>query len=477
MKKILIPGISLIIIVVLLVGSVFAMLRMQEKIRAANQSRGAQRDLAIPVQTARVGRSCIDEVLTFNGDIQAMRSVEIMPKISGRLADLGQDGQFLLSEGSRVKKGQQIALIDDREWKAQLANAEAAKSAAEASLAVAEADIFSSEAGLLHAQANYEQQNAALMSAQAAQASALAAKIDREREQTRQHGLLAQQATTQQNYDRAQTAAEQANAEYASAEAAVKAGEAQVRSARAAIKQAEAALERNKAAVQQAQAGLLQAKAKLQEAQINLSETRLYAPMDGVVSQKNVDPGAMVSPTTPIMTIVAMEQVKVLLSVPVNHLGKVRPGETRARVKTVSRPGEHIECLVNKVYPVIELNTRTAQVEIVLDNVSDGYGDCILKPGMYAAVELLMESRQDVLAIAAALPIRNLGKHIVYVADGDKVRAVDAKLGIRFADQVEVLAGLQEKDEIVVVGQHRLTDGAAIRRVEGNNLQLSAEKL
>ncbi|MDD3695341.1 MAG: efflux RND transporter periplasmic adaptor subunit, partial [Lentisphaeria bacterium] len=475
MKRILVPIFTLLLVVVLLGGSVFIMLRIQARIREENKSKGARRDLAVPVQTARVGRARIDELLTFNGDIQAMQSVEIMPKVSGRLAALGQDGQFFLSEGSHVQQGQQIALIDDREWKAQLANAEAAKSAAEASLAVAKADILNSEAGLLHAQASLEQQNAALLSAQAAQASALAARIDKEREQSRQHNLLAQQATTQQNYDQAQTAAEQAKAEYDRSEAAAKAVEAQVRSAQAAIKQAEAALERSKASVQQAVASLMQAKANLQQAQINLSETRLYAPMNGVVSQKNVDPGAMVSPTTPIMTIVAMDQVKVLLSVPVNHLSRVRPGQTKARLRTVSRPGEQIDCLISKVYPAIELNTRTAQVEIVLDNAPDEDGDYALKPGMYASVELLIQSREDVLAIASALPIRNLGKFIVYVAEGNKVRAVDTRLGIHFADQVEVLGGLQENDEIVVVGQHRLTDGAAIRRVEGNNLKLPGE--
>ena len=472
MKKIIIPALTALAVVALLGGSIFGMLSVQEKHREAQKKKAGSRNTAIPVQTGRVSRTRIDEILTFNGDIQAMQSVDIQPKISGRLATLAIEGDILVSEGTRVKKGQRIATIDEREWKAQLENARAAMAAATAALAVSEADVLNSEAGLINAKANVEQQRAALQSSSASLASARAARTDKERELIRQKNLLEKQATTQQNYDQAETAADQARAEFDKAEAAEKAAKAQVRSAEAAILQAEAAIERSKASVQQAEAAQQQAEATLHQAEINFSETTLYAPMDGVVSKKQVDPGAMVSPTTAIVTIMSVDEVKVLLSVPVNHLPRVNPGTTRARLRTVSLPGETIECGISKIYPAIDLATRTAQVEIVLDNPPDERGNYRLKPGMYATVEVLIESRDNVIAIDTSLPIRNLEKRIVYVVEGDKVRAVDAKLGIHFANKVEVLSGLQEGDEVVVVGQHRLTDGASIRRLEGNNLSL-----
>jgi HlyD family secretion protein len=472
MKKIIVPVLTIVVVVVLLGGSIFGMLSVQEKHREAQKKKAGPRDTAIPVQTGHVSRDRIDEILTFNGDIQAMQTVDIQPKISGRLATLAIEGDIPVSEGTRVKKGQRIATIDDREWKAQLENARAAMAAATAALAVSKADLLNSEAGLSNAKANLEQQRAARQSSSAALTSALAARTDKERELTRQKNLLEKQATTQQNYDQAETAANQARAEVDRAEAAEKAAEAQVRSAEAAILQAEAGIERCKASVQQAEAALQQAEAALRQAEVNFSETILYSPMDGVVSKKLVDPGAMVSPTTAIVTIMAMDAVKVLLSVPVNHLPRVNPGTTRARLRTVSLPGEMLACGINKVYPAIDLATRTAQVEILLDNAPDERGNYRLKPGMYATVEVLIESRDNVVAIDTSLPIRNLDKRIVYVVEGDKVRAVDAKLGIHFANKVEVLSGLQEGDEVVVVGQHRLTDGASIRKIEGNNLSL-----
>ena len=84
----------------------------------------------------------------------------------------------------------------------------------------------------------------------------------------------------------------------------------------------------------------------------------------------------------------------------------------------------------------------------------------------------MIESKPKVIAIPSALPIRNLSRNLVYRVKGDKVEAVDVKLGVRFAENVEVLSGLAEGDEIVVVGQHRLTDGCTIKKLEGNNLSL-----
>jgi len=471
MKNKLYAFATFIAVIALLGGSIAATFLIQNKHKEAQKKKAGPRDLAVTVQTGKVQRHRIDEVLTFNGDIQPMQSVNLQAKISARLLTLALADGTPVEEGTRVKKDELIARFDDREFKAQLANANAAVAAAEAGLAAVKADIASYQAGILNAKATLEQRLAAKTSAAAATVSAQAAKADKERELGRQQSLLANQATTQQNYDQAVTAHDQAVAALNQAEASENAAAAQVKSAEAAIQQAEAALERSKASVQQAEAAHLQAMANLQQAQVIMSETELFAPMDGIVTRKYIDPGAMVTPTTTIVTIMAMEEVKVLLSIPVNHLPRIMPGRTKARMSTTSLPGEVVDCNVAKVYPAIDITTRTAQVELRVKNRLNDYGSYKLKPGMYATVEVLIESRDDVLAIDTALPIRNLARNIVYVANGkDQVSAVDVKLGIRFQNKVEVIDGLQEGDEVVVVGQHRLTDGAAIKRLPGNNL-------
>lgn len=471
MKKNLFAIITIVLVIAILSGSIWAMFHIQNKYKEAQKKKVGPRNLAVTVQTGTVQRHRIDEVLTFNGDIQPMQTVDLQPKISGRLLTLALKDGTPVEEGTKVKKGELIARFDDRELKAQLANAQAAMAAAKAAQAATMADQASYQAGILNAKATLEQRLAAKSSAEAATTSAKAAKTDKERELARQKNLLQNQATTQQNYDQAMTAFDQAEAALTQAEASELAAAAQVKSAEAAILQSEAALERCQASLQQAEAAQQQAAASLLQAEVVLSETEIFAPMDGIVTRKYTDPGSMLSPSTTIVTIMAMEEVKVLLFIPVNHLPRIKPGQTQARMRTPSLPGEVINCSVAKVYPAIDINTRTAQVEMRVQNRVNDYGSYKLKPGMYATVEVLIESRENVIAIDSALPIRSLDRNIVYVANGkEQVTAVNVKLGTRFESKVEVLAGLQEGDEVVVVGQHRLTDGALIKRLQGNNL-------
>ncbi len=374
---------------------------------AQRQRAGAVSD-AVPVRTAFVSLGDVRNILTFNGDVQALRSVDLQAKVSGRLAALSLEDGTEVEEGVPVKKGQRIGLLDDREYHAALSSAKAALSSAKAELQQCHAAVDS-------ARANLE---------------------DKEREYKRMRGLVAQQAATQQSLDQAETAFATAKAEMASAEAKLSAGESAVE----------------------------KASAEEEKASLDLSETRIYAPMDGVVSARHLDPGVQVTASTPLVTILSMDEVKVVISVPVKHLEKVVPGKTRAFLRTPTTP-EAIECVVEKVYPSVDKVTRTAQVELRVPNVRRGDGTYPLLPGMYATVEVLMEERFGIVAVDVSLPIRNLDKQLVFVCQGDSVRAVPVTLGIATEGRVEVLSGLSEGDEVVVQGQHRLTDGSQIRRV------------
>lgn len=469
------PLTTVIIIIAILVVSILGYSSVKAMHNAAQAKKSGKRDLSVAVQTGKVGRTHIEEILTFNGDIQAMQSVDLQSKVAGRILSLELEDGTAVEEGLAVKQGQLVARIDDRDLKAQLAKAEAAVSAARAAQSVANANVVSAEASILNAKASMEQRNADLISSKAALESSKAALDDKEREMNRQKKLLEKQATTQQNFDQAMTAFDQASAEYRKSIAKVASSEAEIRSAEANIQQAEANLQRYKANVMEADASMLQAEANLEQVQVNFSETRLYSPMNGVVARKSIDPGAMVSSNTTIVNIQDMDTVKVIIAIPVKYLPDIIPGKTNAVLTTVSLPNQEIPCRIEKVYPAVDKDTRTAQVEIRIKNMKNEIGAYQLRPGMYATVAVTATSRDNILAIDSALPIRVLERNVVYRVKGDKVEAVDVKLGVRFNKMVEVLSGLDEGDEIVIVGQHRLTDGAAIKVISGNNLELNEQ--
>lgn len=414
---------TLLLVVLILVVCVFVSQKISAARAEAQKAAAGPRSTLVTVKTDLVKSSSVKNVLTFNGDIEAMHTVNLQAKVSGRLQSLALEDGTPVEEGTRVSKSQLIGKLDDREYQAKYQSAVAAVSAADANRASAAAVLEQKKADLDSEKANLN---------------------DKQREYNRMENLVKQQAGTQQSLDQAGTALAQAQADYAAAEA-------QIAGAQASVEQAEAAWR--------------QAMAKRDEAELELSETKILSPMNGVISAKHLDPGVQVTASTALVTILDIDTVKVVISVPVNRLSLVVPGKTQATLRSASHPGDRVTCTVEKIYPAVNSVTRTAQVELRVENPRGEDGTYRFLPGMYATVDLLLEERNDVVTVDVSLPIRNMGKQLVFVCEGDKVRAVPVTLGLTTGGQVEVLDGLKIGDEIVVQGQHRLTDGSEIKRV------------
>lgn len=212
------------------------------------------------------------------------------------------------------------------------------------------------------------------------------------------------------------------------------------------------------AALERAEAALAQAKAELALASINLDETIVKAPMDGVVSKRTVEPGALLAAGNEIAVVTQMDPLRFQMDVPTTRFADVKAGKTPISITVDAYPGEAVETVVSRVYPVADASTRTLRVEALLENASGRY-----VPGMYAVGSLALGMRDNVLCIPFDAVVRNGPERIVYRVDGDVARAVRVTLGIRDDAVVEVVDGLADGDEIVLEGQHRLTDGAKIK--------------
>ena len=219
------------------------------------------------------------------------------------------------------------------------------------------------------------------------------------------------------------------------------------------------------AAYESADASLAQAEAQQKLARVNLEDSFIRAPMDGVVTERYADPGALVGASTPIVRIVQMSPLRLMVSVPARMLPAMKPGETPVEVRTDVYPDRVFHCRVSRIFPTVDSSTRTAQVEIFLENEHDEAGLWLLRPGMYATADIRMATRESALMIPASSVIRVLERRIVFVIEGDTARAVPVKTGLRSGDQVEITEGLSAGNEYVIMGQNKLTDGVGIERV------------
>lgn len=180
------------------------------------------------------------------------------------------------------------------------------------------------------------------------------------------------------------------------------------------------------------------------------------SPLTGVIGRVYVDKGTNVTPLTAVALVVDIDRIKVRLDVPEKYLPQILIGQT-ARVRVEAYPGEVFTGTVTRISPVVETETRTAPVEISIDNPGHR-----LKPGMFAGIQLVLEKRENVPAVMKEAVIGREPSTYVFVVNGGVARMRDVKLGLRENDCVEVREGLKAGDLVAVMGQERLRDGAAV---------------
>ncbi len=355
--------------------------------------RGGQTRPPMPVEFATVKRAPVADQVMVVGNLIGAATVEAVPKVNGRLAAVH------VQLGDRVRQGQAIAKIEDREIQEQVRQAEA-------SYEVARATIRQRDADLTLAKSNLE----------------------------RNRSLLERQLLPRQTFDDTDA--------------------------------------RHQAALAQldlAKAQFAQAKSRLDELRINLANTVISSPVEGFVGKRFLDPGASVSPNQPVASVVDIRVVRMVANLVEKDVRRITAG-TPAQVEVDAYPGEKFAGKVRRVAPVFDPATRTAEMEIEVPN--PGYR---LKPGMYARVQLTVDTRPNALIVPSNAVVDFDGKRGVFVAapregepQGQSGPAVmtarfrPVQTGISDGAQVEITAGLNDGVRVITTGATALRDGDRI---------------
>jgi len=217
-------------------------------------------------------------------------------------------------------------------------------------------------------------------------------------------------------------------------------------------------------AAELAASSLSLAEANLELAQINLRESTIVSPINGVVTAKYIDEGNLIRTGDRIVTIVDMEVVKVMVAVAERYGAEIAAGMP-AKIRIDTFANKEFDAKVYSVYPALDAQTHTVQIEIRLSNE-----ELLLKPGMFARVTLITKRRENVVVIPRDVVLGGkIDKHYVYVveeASTDKIahkRFVE--IGIKQGDKYEITDGLKAGDTLVVNGMHSLTEGSTVELV------------
>lgn len=189
--------------------------------------------------------------------------------------------------------------------------------------------------------------------------------------------------------------------------------------------------------------------------QAQLDKTEIYAPFDGQVGLRTISVGNYIASNTLIATIQQLDPVKIEFDVPEKYSSFIQAGmdisfATDATDSTFSAKVYAVESAINS-------ETRTLKVRARCPNYSNR-----LKPGSFARVDMILEKFPEGIKVPSEAVLSSIDGNSVFICKNGKARLVAVKTGIRTDNEIQLTAGVEPNDSLIVTGLLQLNDGASV---------------
>lgn len=367
----------------------------------------------VSVQVVPVERRTIERKATSQAVLFPLQQAAIVPKINAPVR------KFYVERGSRVRAGQLLAELENRDLTAS---------------------VTENQGAYEQAQATYETTTRASLpeTVRKAELDLKAAKETLDSAQKVFDGrqmLYKQGAAPRKDLDDAAVALTQAHNQYVLAQQRLEALQAFGRAQE----------------LKAAEGQLTAAKGRFENAQAQLGYSEIRSPIDGVVTDRPLYPGEMPAPGAPIITVMDISQVIAKAHIGQQEAQSLRVGNSA----TLVVPGVDAEYSgkVTVVSPALDPNSTT--VEVWVQAANRGWQ---LKPGISVRVTIIAETVPNTVVIpATALLTAQDGSTSVILARDDRPEQVSVKTGIRDGDNVQITEGLKGGEQVVTAGAYELS--------------------
>jgi multidrug efflux pump subunit AcrA (membrane-fusion protein) len=369
------------------------------------------------VRLVAVEASTDAESTTYSAVVAPNAQVDLAFRVPGYVVDIrrtkGADGRIRsLEPGAAVSKGLILARIRTTDYQLVVDRAQGSRNESNASVTAAEAQLAEAQAAFTQAESDF----------------------------ARIAALWQQESVTRPVYDGSKARLEAARAKVDAATAGIT------------------------AAMQRATA----AAAQLEEARIGLTDTELHAPFDGILVERHVEIGTLVSPGMPALTVADLHLVKARFSVPDFALDMFSAGQVLP-LSVDAYATEPFQGHVVSVAPAAEPKSRAFEIAIAIDNPA-----MKLRSGMIASIRVARAAAARPLVripIDALVHDPTRDQYLVYVVEqrgGEvaSVKAVSVRPGALVGNQVSILDGLAAGQRIVASGANLLRPGDAVREIQ-----------
>jgi len=376
--------------------------------------------------TAVVEAGDFTVTISATGKVEAETEVEVKSKASGEIVE------FPFEVGDPVKPGDLVCRLDPQDEERNVERATNQIESARARLAAAEASLRLAEADREQAQAD----------AEAGERQAVAQVEEAEARLTRDEGLLRKGVVSAEDVQTSRTRAAEARSA--------------LDRARAAVTQARArtgAVEKSRQDARQAETEVNSARIALDEARVRLADTRILAPIGGVVTETLVEKGRVISSAisnvgggTSLLKIADLTRLYVRLAVDEVDIGRVRAGQP-ARVRVDAFPDRSLGGSVVQIAPTGVEKQNVVQFDVKVS--VEGEEARVLRPGMTADVDVEVGRSPDTLWVPRDAVDPETATAQVLRPDGStEERKVE--VGLRDAYRVEIKKGLAAGETVLL---------------------------
>jgi len=393
----------------------------------------AEKEPVVTVQTTAAQRGTISQTISAEAVIYPLEQATISPKITAPITE------FKVQRGSRVRKGQLLAILENKDLAGQ---AEATKGSFEQADASYKTSVDA---------AIPQQMQKAQLDAEAARA-AYEAQL---RVYNSRKELFDQGALPQRDLDSAAVAL------------------AQARGANEVAQKLLADLQRlgKEQAIKSAQGSRLSAEGTMLSAEAQLSYSMIRSPIDGVVTDRPPYAGDLATANQPILTVMNLSRLIAKSHIPQSEAATLKVGDaSQLKVPGLDEP---VNGKVTLVSPALDPGSTTIEVWVEAAKPSPA-----LKPGMTVQLAMTAKTVKDAIVVPANAVFKNpegQADYVVLAGADQKAHWQPVELGVRNADSVQVVKGLNAGAPVITAGGYALPDNTKIK-IESPEEQAKGEE-
>ncbi|MFW6001485.1 MAG: efflux RND transporter periplasmic adaptor subunit [Halanaerobium sp.] len=410
----------LVIALIIAIGAAALIFIIQLRNRSPEDN--AELDLGIPVETEKVIRDDFEIVYNYSGTAKYKDKTKISARISGEIEEI------YVEEGEKVKAGQLLAKIDDRELvnkadsaQENIKEAETALKKAELSREISENNLAESKASLKEAESEYNQL---------------------ENDYLRDKKLFEENAIAKTKFDQTKTQYQKA--------------EARLQRIKTGVKSAEKGIEIAELDIENAESRLKKSRNELKNIQLQLDYTELRAPFNGRILNKFTERGEMIAAANPIFEAAETKKIEIISYIGMKDIAHLKQG-SKALISYSGSSAVNIEAEITEISPISNPKTRTTEVKMDIENSS-----AQLKDGMAVSAEITAESREDVLIIPNKAIFEFEESPHVYIIKAGTAERRKIETGISDGHYTVVKSALNEDEIVAVSNINDLRDGAEV---------------